>query len=64
MPSPPVYLSVSFMSYADMMITQYDKIAKEGDILVLQGIDVLAKDDFKILKSKKIGLITNHSFVE
>jgi len=38
------------MSYADMMITQYDKIVKEGDILVLQGIDVLVKDDIKILR--------------
>ena len=47
-----------------MMITQYDKIVKEGDILVLQGIDVLVKDDFKILKNRKIGLITNYSFVD
>lgn len=52
------------MNYADIMITQYYKISEEGDIVVLQGIDVLAKEDFKILKNRKIGLITNYSFVD
>ena len=32
--------------------------------MVLQGLDVLEKEDFKLLEGKKIGLITNYSFVD
>lgn len=38
-----------------------EEMKKEGIRKVLTGIDVLERDSFKILKGKRIGLITNHS---
>ena len=32
-------------------------------ILILQGLDILEKNNLNILKNKKVGLITNYSFV-
>jgi uncharacterized protein YbbC (DUF1343 family) len=48
---------------ADVTPAVHRVAAEENDVdaPVLTGIDVLARDEFKLLKGRKVGLITNHT---